>query len=145
MNMSTVSVSVPEDRVADLYNYAATLIRGEEPGGDDGDLQLEPTRHWSPGFQAAATDPDAIKQAYLGGHSRAWRPFLRHLATRPGEWVPFPDAMKAVDRTVQQGIGMVGAGERRCRGRLPYDKRWEHGRREYRMPDANARVVRDLG
>ena len=65
-----------------------------------------------------------IKEVYEGGTSKRWKSFLEYFAHRPEQWVKMAEGFEAVGFKVEQGVGLVGAAERRCKGNLPYQKRW---------------------
>ena len=141
MPFTTVTVSVPEGKEADLLRYAASLATGgaseiaeasSEPEQENGDR-----RRWGWGRRS-------VRDAYLGGVSDVWRPFLEYLADRPDEWVGWPDLCEHIGQTPQQAAGMLGAAERRCGGRPPYEKKWEGSVRYFRMPESVAEVIQEI-
>lgn len=110
MELTTVTLSVPTDRVADIYAFASTLYSKnstDAPSSDQG---------------AGDFDREAIRRAYEGGVSEYWRPFLRLLAHQANEWVAWGDLCDGIGMTRTQAAGMLGAAERRCAGDLPYEK-----------------------
>jgi hypothetical protein len=136
MALVTVSATVPQERVADLLRYAASLHETDTEPGDDGEAGNGRVR-WGWGRQA-------VHEAYLGGTSDRWRPFLDYLANRPDQWVPWKELLEAIDFIPQQGAGMLGAAERRCHQRPPYEKRWNNQVREFRMPAQVADYVKEV-
>jgi hypothetical protein len=135
MGLATVSVTVPEERIPDLLRYAADLNEVEtEPSVDP---QTGVKARWGWGRQA-------VHDAYLGGTSESWRPFLDHLAEHADEWVTWEELLKVIDFTAQQGAGMLGAAERRCKGRPPYEKRITGNVREFRMPSQVAEYIMEV-
>jgi hypothetical protein len=131
----TVSVSVPEERVQELLSFAAELWTPQV-------VQPGPTH--TPVVEASATSGSRVRRAFEGGVSDYWRPFLVFVARRPEQWVVMSEGFDAVGLSVQQGVGMIGAAERRCQGDgyMPYEKRWgRDGRAEVRM---NADVAQEI-
>lgn len=139
MGLVAVSVSVPEEAAADLLRYAATLCEGGVPT-DDVDVEEGENGHRAPWGMGRAR----VRSAYQGGVSDYWRPFLEYLAERPNEWVAWSELHDAVGMTAREASGMLGAAERRCGGRLPYQKRWNQQVREFRMPQRVADIVAEL-
>jgi hypothetical protein len=134
MAFVTVTVTVPEEYVADVLRYAASLAEPEvEP------MQGERRRGTPHGFGR-----DAVRRAYLGGDSQNWRPWLEFLAANPDEWLSGRDIAAGIGMDPASVPGMLGAAERRCGRRPPYEKRWVDGRREFLMPEAVAEVVLEL-
>jgi hypothetical protein len=119
-----VHVTIPEGTESELLTFAASL--------------------WGTEAAVAADDETICREAYEGGTSEYWRPFLIHLAKHADEWVPLEGAFKAAGLTTPKGIGMLGAAERRCGAGLPYEKRWKGGKREFRMNARAAGVVLSL-
>ena len=76
--------------------------------------------------------------AYCGGVSDYWRPFLKLLAqeSQAAEdgWVKWSQLHDALGLTGIEGAGMLGAAERRCAGKVPYQKAFEEGEYWFRMP-----------
>jgi hypothetical protein len=144
MGFTTLTVSVPEGKEADLLRFAALLagplavstIEGpEEPdGGDPG--HRTGRRRWGWGRSS-------VRDAYFGGVSNVWRPFLEYLAERPDEWVSWHDLCDHIQRTPREASGMLGAAERRCGGRPPYEKKWEGTVRYFRMPAQLAELIKE--
>jgi hypothetical protein len=131
---TTVTVTVPEEYVSDVLRYAADLA---EP--DDEVEQLERRRGTPHGYGR-----EAVRGAYLGGSSDTWRPWLEHLAANADRWLPQADIANAIGMDPTSVPGMLGAAERRCKQRPPYEKRWVQGRREFLMPTSVARVILEL-
>ncbi len=136
MPYTNVTVTVPEDKVAEVLRYAASLVDGtaepEEP--DDGGLLNGGRRRWGWGRRT-------VQDAYMGGVSDVWRPFLDYLSDRPDEWVSWTELCEHIQRTPQEASGMLGAAERRCHGRPPYEKKWVGQVRHFRMPESVAEVI----
>ncbi len=59
------------------------------------------------------------------------RPARPPRSRRPGGCCP---AARALGLTGIQGAGMLGAAERRCAGKVPYQKAFEEGEYWFRMP-----------
>lgn len=141
MALVTVTVTVPEENVADLLRHAAALIEGdadERIQWTDPEVNGGGGTRW--GFGRAA-----VRKAYQGGTSDYWRPFLEYLASRPDEWVTSEEAAEAVGLDISQLPGMLGAAERRCRQRPPYEKQWDaSGHREFLMPERVAVTVQEV-
>lgn len=133
--MVTVSVTVPVQSVSDLYQYAGDLVASS--GGDAANGSGAGGKRW--GFGKSA-----VRKAYNGGQSDYWRPFLEAMAAEAGEWVSWPDLCEAIGLSPKEASGMIGAAERRCKGRPPYEKVWEGGVRYFRMPVDVADVIKDL-
>jgi hypothetical protein len=140
---TTLTVSVPEGKEGDLLRYAASLAGGTPSEDDDfieDDDQPEPAngrRRWGTGRRA-------VRDAYLGGVSDVWRPFLEYLADNAGEWVSWPELCEHIDRTPREASGMLGAAERRCNGRPPYEKAWQGRVRHFRMEPNVAEIINEL-
>jgi hypothetical protein len=129
----TVTVTVPEEHVADVLRYAAGLAESEAQ------TQGEPRRGTPRGFGR-----EAVRNAYFGGSSDYWRPWLEYLADNPDEWLSGPAIAQAIDMDPAAVPGMLGAAERRCRQWPPYEKRWVDGRREFLMPGYVAETIHEL-
>ncbi|MEU8015953.1 hypothetical protein AB0B74_08300 [Micromonospora parva] len=137
-----LNISVPADRVSDLYAFVATLhgpIGAEEvPKVDDKDAPV--SQRAAAGFGKAT-----VRKNYLGGVSDYWRPFLDHLAQEPGEWVSWTELCDAIGLTPRQASGMLGAAERRCNGYPPYEKSgYTEGDHWFRMPKDVAEIIKEL-
>jgi len=117
-NLVTVTLSVPEDRLPELYEFAGRLCAGWRSG--------------SSGRQTGMAQVD-VRSAYLGGTSEHWQSFLDALAERPGEWVSWPELCATIRLTPRQASGMLGAAERRLKRRLPYEKQQLDGVPRFRM------------
>lgn len=132
MHLTTVTVSVPDNRVADLLRFAADLAADHAIA----EVATENT-------DSVSVDPEKVRAAYLGGESQVWRPMLEFLAERAGEWVDWTDIYTAMDRTARQMSGALGAAERRVRHEnLPYEKReLTRGAHQFRMPVEVADVI----
>lgn len=128
----SITVSVPEERVGELLSYAAGLALA---------VAVQP----SAPIQAPRDDPnERLAEAYLGGISDYWRPFLDYLADRPDQWVPWSDLCTHIELSAQQASGMLGAAERRCGKPLPYEKKWKRRVRYFYMPASIAEELRRL-
>jgi hypothetical protein len=143
-NLVNINVSVPEEHVADVYAYVASLINGTAtPAGaaKEGSETPPPkaAKRAPSGFGSAT-----VRKNYLGGKSDYWRPFLEVLADHPDEWVEWSELCKAIGLSNQQTAGMLGAAERRCKLKPPYWKAYEEGTYWFQMPTAVADIVRDL-
>lgn len=86
-----------------------------------------------------------MRRNYLGGISDHWRPFLERLAQEPDEWVSWTVLCEAIGLTPRQASGMLGAAERRCNGRPPYEKSgYTEGDHWFRMPREVAEIIMEL-
>lgn len=138
-NLVNINVSVPEEHVGSVYAYVAELITG---GTSDGSSKALPRKD---GVRAKnGFGRDTVRRNYLGGQSDYWRPFLEELSEHPDEWVAWADLCKAIQMTPQQASGMLGAAERRCKLKPPYEKAWEDDVYWFRMPGDVAEQVREL-
>lgn len=144
MGFTTLTVSVPEGKEADLLRFAASLAgtrpegtieEPEDPEGGD-PATGNGRRRWNWGRSR-------VRDAYFGGVSNVWRPFLEYLADRPDEWVSWHELCKHIHRSPREASGMLGAAERRCGGRPPYEKKWEGTVRFFRMPEALAEMIKE--
>ncbi len=99
---------------------------------------------WTSDRPAVGADNSAIREAYEGGESDYWRPFLLHLAKHADQWVRLSDAFAAVGLTSPEGTGMLGAAERRCGSHVPYNKRWREGKRDFQMDGVTAAIILGL-
>jgi hypothetical protein len=127
-NLETVTVTVPGGRGGEVVEFAASLFKPRsEPASRDA-LRRNTSR------------------AYLGGESNAWRPFLRYLADHPDEWVAWPDACAAIDRTRKQASGMLGAAHRRLAklAFVPYEKRNVGDDTDFKMSREVAEIIKSL-
>lgn len=131
MSYTTLTVSVPAGREPELLKFAASLA---QPSGDE----------VSPEVASPGIDAKSIKDAYFGGVSKVWRPFLHYLAARPDEWVAWPDLYKHINRTASEASGMLGAAERRCGDHVPYEKVWRGKVRYFRMAESVATLIAGL-
>ncbi len=140
MEPVTVTVSVPKSDVPKLMQFAASLWTSvaSEAAAEDDELS-DAGRRMPWGWGAAA-----VQRAYLGGVSEHWRPFLEFLAEHAGQWVDWPDVLAAIDMGASQAAGMLGAAERRCKGRPPYEKQWRNGVRQFRMDPRVAHVIEEV-
>jgi hypothetical protein len=89
-------------------------------------------------------DLDKVRKDATGGESQVWRPMLRYLADRPDEWVYWKKLCAAVERTPAQMAGALGAAERRCGGKPPYEKRHDGTDYQFRMPKEVAAVITEV-
>lgn len=143
MSFTALTVSVPTGKEPELLAFAASLAKRatdgtlEEAEDDEVPGQQNGKRRWGWGRKA-------VVDAYYGGISNVWRPFLEYLADRPDEWVAWSDLCAHINRTPRKASGMLGAAERRCSGRPPYEKKWEGSERKFRMPSQVAVVVNEL-
>jgi hypothetical protein len=126
----TVSVSVPEDRVGELYEFAGRLC-------SNGSTETNRGTRWGFGREA-------VRKAYWGGTSDYWRPFLEELAANPDEWLAWHDLCAAIGLAPKQASGMLGAAERRLKGRPPFERSYEGGQYYFRMPSTVAEVINEI-
>ncbi|MEV0392154.1 hypothetical protein [Polymorphospora rubra] len=137
-----LNVSVPADRVSDLYAFVASLHgpvgAAEVPVVEDKDAPVSQDA-------AAGFGEETVRKNYLGGVSEYWRPFLERLAQEPDEWVSWTVLCEAIDLPRRQASGMLGAAERRCNGYPPYEKGgYSEGDHWFRMPGNVAEIVKRL-
>ena len=116
-----INVSVPEDRVADVYTFVAALISGS-PVPDPLDAPEVPQGKEKVGRAANGFGKATVKRNYFGGVSEYWRPFLEALAAQPDEWVAWKELCEEIELDPKKASGMLGAAERRCKGYPPYYK-----------------------
>jgi hypothetical protein len=144
---STVSVTVPDGKEAAILRQAELLWKSSYTPGDVSD-EDEPEEIEEDDEPAARTrrgwGPSYVRRSYFGGISEHWRPMLNYLADRPDEWVSWEDLLDHIDLTARQASGVVGAAERRCGRRPPYEKDWQGGNRWFRMPGHVAAIIRRL-
>lgn len=105
----------------------------------EGGISPEALRQAEPGLT-----PEAVSAAYRGGSSNTWRPFLSLLARQPGTWVAWSELYTALGLTDRQCAGMIGAAERRCKGKPPYIKSYDDGSYWFLMPASAADIVTRL-
>lgn len=114
IHTSTITVTVPTDRLADLYEFIASLFAIFPAQG----ASEEPT------VTSDLTYED-VKLAYLGGSdNQPWKDLLLELSLHPGEEVFWPDLCEAVGQSRRTMSGVIGAGERRTKNKRPYSKRY---------------------
>jgi len=89
-------------------------------------------------------DLEKVRRDALGGESRVWRPMLRYLAERRGQWVYWQEICSAMNRTPNQMAGAIGAAERRCGKPKPYEKRHDGTDYQFRMPEIVAAVIDEV-
>ncbi|MBN9101470.1 MAG: hypothetical protein J0I49_25685 [Pseudonocardia sp.] len=133
MSYQVVSVSVPTERVGDLLAFAAELARSENSGPQD-EIALK----------SAEQSAVGIREAYLGGESIRWRPFLDILVRQPGEWVEWTELCRLIDFKPAQAAGMLGAAERRCRHNTPYEKKTIRGKQYFRVTAEVAAIISEV-
>lgn len=133
-----VSASIPQDRVAEFYEFVAELVAESTSKGTNGVASTGGVRARS-GFGR-----DTVRKNYLGGVSDHWRPFLQVLASNPGEWWAWSDLCQEIGMTPREASGMLGAAERRCKQKPPYEKVQEGGEHWFLMPQEVADVVLEL-
>ncbi len=141
-----VTLAVPAARIGDVYQFVANLYKIEKEDDTPPPITGDDTRP-STSKNAGEDDqfaPGTVMSNYCGGESEYWRPFLDELAKRPGEWVEWTALCAAIDLPPRQASGMIGAAERRCKGRPPYEKCFEDGQHWFRMPAEVADVVRQI-
>ena len=147
MRGSDIQVTVPEGTEPELMAFVASLWSRGAATHNAG----TPPANGGPASTAANSTPVSIRgplsvqQIYEGGTSQRWRPFLEYFAHRPDQWVKMAEGVEHVGFSVQQGVGLVGAAERRCGGSLPYQKRWgTDGKAEVRMSTEVAQEILEL-
>jgi hypothetical protein len=112
---TTITVTVPTERLSDFYGYVATLFATSSPEGSTADATVP----------SADLTYDDVKDAYLGGtNNQPWRDLLLELSLHPGEEVFWPDLCEAVGYNRKVMSGVIGAGERRTKDKRPYSKRY---------------------
>jgi hypothetical protein len=136
-NLVNINVSVPEDCVADVYAYVAGLITGGALNDTYKDTSSNGKR------AAAGFGRDTVRKHYFGGQSDHWRPFLDALAEHAGDWVGWHDLCSTIGLTPRKASGMLGAAERRCKGKPPYEKAVDGDDRWFRMPIQVAGYVKE--
>jgi len=130
-----VTLRVPLDRLGDAYAFCASLFQTSEA--------VPPSSGATDAGDTDRLTPMTILTNYAGGESEYWRPFLEALADHPDEWVEWTSLCSAIGLTPRQASGMLGAGERRCKGAPPYDKKQDGGQHWFRMPAVAATIVRE--
>jgi hypothetical protein len=84
-------VSVPESSEPELLRFAASLASRVSSDDDDDIIEEDDdevfTQSNGNGRTRWGWGRQAVRDAYLGGVSDAWRPFLDYLAEYPNEWV----------------------------------------------------------
>lgn len=144
MDFTTLTVSVPEGKEADLLRFAASLASARPvPTIEVPEEPEEGTPSDRDGRRRWGWGRSRVRDAYFGGVSNVWRPFLEYLADRPDEWVSWHDLCAHIHRTPREASGMLGAAERRCGGRPPYEKKWEGTVRFFRMPAQLAELIKE--
>ena len=133
VEFQNVTVTVPVTRVGDLLAYAADLARSQD----------EDERERA--YAAQPMSPAAVRMAYLGGKSDHWRPFIDALVSQPDEWVEWLRLCDTIGLRPPQAAGMLGAAERRCGMRPPYEKRQMGGVIYFRVSSEVAAIIRDTG
>jgi hypothetical protein len=113
---TTITVTVPTERLSDLYGYVATLFATTSPPEGSSEDATVPS---------ADLTYDDVKDAYLGGtNNQPWKDLLLELSLHPGEEVFWPDLCEAVGYNRKVMSGVIGAGERRTKDKRPYSKRY---------------------
>lgn len=118
MEARSMEVTIPQGSESRLMQFVAGLWADEAQA--DTTTQAGPKTPGTNGSKALT-----IQEIYEGGTSKRWKSFLEFFAHRPEQWIKMSDGFKAVGFNVQQGVGLVGAAERRCKGNLPYMKRFD--------------------
>jgi len=137
-NLVAVTVSIPQNRVSDLYAFAATLHTTPSGKGTS-------TAPKGEGSGPGEVDADAIRDAYRGGSNNApWRLILDALADHAGEEVYWPDLCERVGLNRRSASGVIGAGERRCKNHVPYTKRYLGDETWFLMSPEVAEVIKKL-
>src|SRR4051812_37835300 len=111
MDLATIALTVPSDRISDVYAFSASLYpRGAAAQAVDG--------------SAPAWTLDELKEVYQGGQdNQPWRDMLLELSSHPDEEVFWPDLCAAIGCTRPEAAGVLGAATRRTHGRVPFIKR----------------------
>jgi hypothetical protein len=151
-----ISVSVPKDRVADVYSFVAHLLLGGSTKDDRwlDDVRVQetslarsgrggPPGHYTDYHAMWGLKPEIVKANYKGGVSDYWRPFLDAMAKTPDVWVRWADLCVAIDLPPRRASGMLGAAERRCKGYPPYEKYEDTDGYWFRMPARVAEYVQE--
>ena len=132
---TTITVTVPTDRVTDLYAYVATLFSG--PPLEDAPAPTEPG-------PAGLTYED-VRQAFLGGSdNQPWKDLLIQLSLHPDQEVFWPDLCDAVGYSRKAMSGVIGAGERRTKGKRPYTKRYAGDDTYFLMTGEVAKMIQEV-
>lgn len=131
MEYQNVTVTVPASRVGDLLAYAADLARSGDVDRDEA-------------HGARPLTPAAVRMAYLGGKSEHWRPFIDMLVDQPDEWVEWLELCEKIGLRPPQAAGMLGAAERRCAMKPPYEKRQVGGIIYFRVSSEVAATIREI-
>lgn len=136
-----ISLSVPYDRVAEVYTYVAGLIDGHAAAGTSQvPSAAEKAKRSANGFGRAT-----VRRNYFGGQSDYWRPFLNALADKPDDWVAWRELCKSIGLTPREASGMLGAAERRCKGYPPYYKSgYSKGDHWFSMPTEVAAMIKEF-
>lgn len=104
----TVTVTVPESAVHELQVKAAELTERE--------MQIQFDRF----------SPETVREAYFGGASDGWRMLLKVMAheskTTGVGVVPWEKLVDTMNMSARQLAGVLSGGERRLKGKLPYNK-----------------------
>lgn len=131
---TTITVTVPTERVTDLYAYVATLFKAMSPNSAD-----------SAAVPSTDLTFEDVKDAFLGGSdNQPWKDLLVHLSAHAGEEVFWPDLCKAVGYSRKAMSGVIGAGERRTKGKRPYTKRYAGDDTYFLMSVEVAEMVQQL-
>lgn len=132
MEYQNVTVTIPVTRIGDLLAFAADLVRSEV-----GDEQTQ-----APAMRPMS--PATVRATYLGGKSEHWRPFIDVLVSRPDCWVEWGELCERMGLRPSQAAGMLGAAERRCGQRPPYEKNQHGGKIYFRVGKDVAEILRTV-
>lgn len=130
METTITSVAVPQHRLGAFYEHLATLFTGDESSGTSEVPEL-------PDLTL-----DDIREVYFGGSgNQPWRDLLLELSLHPGEEVHWPELCEAIGLTRRVASGVIGAGERRCKGKVPYTKRYTGDETYFEMSPEVSKMV----
>lgn len=134
-SITTITVTVPTERISDLYGYLATLFATNSQEGPSEDSTVP----------SADLTYDDVKDAYLGGtDNQPWKDLLLELSLHPGEEVFWPDLCEAVGYNRKVMSGVIGAGERRTKDKRPYTKRYAGDDTYFLMSAEVAKMIHEV-
>ena len=131
MDLTTVTLTVPTNRIGATYAFGASLYTQTGTTQDDNnppDWTLE-----------------ELKEVYQGGNdNQPWRDMLLELSLHPDEEVYWPDLCAAIKLSRQEAAGVLGAATRRTQGRVPFTKRKSGDDTWFKMSAALATMVQKV-